>query len=486
MATKVSNRMIKGARVNVLDFGATGDGVTDDTLSIQAALDYAKDNGRVTVYFPTGRYITTSGLLVDGSHRIEGEGRGFRDNLGTVVERQEGAGSTDPIFTIGTGQSIPNFTMTSLTLVGDTTVRHDGVYCNVSGMHKPIFEKVHVNYVQGKPFHIISTTDVARPEFLTFRDINIGEDFGTYGGRPSEKSRSDDPDCVGIYTNDQSGTGNGTIDQINIEDCVILGKSNGFNAGVRAEDGDVLRIVGSSINGMTYAVDTRNREFTMSGGYIEGVEWAYVIRNNFGNVNRGCKVFDIGSTLIASSRNTMLVNDDSATIQGSTRGQLSNIFIFSNFTTWSQGHDVFTAMGPNSLVEVSNIATMMSNENPGLTGCRMFAAGMANTDRVIGQNSVFRNTKRIFLENPEITSNITGGLGNYRFDVNDTTSTDLGMRIYDKDDQQLVTFLPSDSVTVDKTSLFIYCAHTGTLEQVEVGAADSAGTGFRTLRVSNT
>ena len=48
--TKVNNRMIDGATVNVLDFGAVGDGVTDDSAAIQAAFAAVSSGG--VVEFP--------------------------------------------------------------------------------------------------------------------------------------------------------------------------------------------------------------------------------------------------------------------------------------------------------------------------------------------------------------------------------------------------------------------------------------------------
>lgn len=42
--------------INVKDFGAIGDGVTDDTSAIQDAINYASNNGGYTVYAPAGVY----------------------------------------------------------------------------------------------------------------------------------------------------------------------------------------------------------------------------------------------------------------------------------------------------------------------------------------------------------------------------------------------------------------------------------------------
>jgi hypothetical protein len=48
--------------VSVKDFGAVGDGVTDDTVALQAAFDYAMSNDK-TIYFPDGEYIVTSTIV---------------------------------------------------------------------------------------------------------------------------------------------------------------------------------------------------------------------------------------------------------------------------------------------------------------------------------------------------------------------------------------------------------------------------------------
>jgi hypothetical protein len=74
--TKVSYSMINSAPVSVLDFGAVGNGVVDDTAAIQAALDYAGANGGGTVVLPmvgaTGRYRTTSVLRIPNYVTLEG------------------------------------------------------------------------------------------------------------------------------------------------------------------------------------------------------------------------------------------------------------------------------------------------------------------------------------------------------------------------------------------------------------------------------
>jgi hypothetical protein len=56
--------------INVKDFGAVGDGVTDDTAAIQAAINYGK-----SIFIPDGIYNLTAGLVVNSQINIFGNGK---------------------------------------------------------------------------------------------------------------------------------------------------------------------------------------------------------------------------------------------------------------------------------------------------------------------------------------------------------------------------------------------------------------------------
>jgi hypothetical protein len=73
--TKVTFSMIDGSAVNVLDYGATGNGTTDDTAAIQAAIDAAYNMG-APVAVPAGIYAITG---------VKVYGLAVNDNYSTVT-----------------------------------------------------------------------------------------------------------------------------------------------------------------------------------------------------------------------------------------------------------------------------------------------------------------------------------------------------------------------------------------------------------------
>lgn len=67
---------------NVRDFGATGDGVSNDTAAIQSAIDA---HGPATVYFPPGKYRISSQLSVPTAHHVVGDSCGASVILNTTT-----------------------------------------------------------------------------------------------------------------------------------------------------------------------------------------------------------------------------------------------------------------------------------------------------------------------------------------------------------------------------------------------------------------
>lgn len=86
--TKASYSLIAGAPVNVLDFGAVGDGVANDTAAIQAAINQAAITGQ-SVFVPAGRYSITQLTLPQqqGGIEIFGEAYNSPYNFQTNVYR---------------------------------------------------------------------------------------------------------------------------------------------------------------------------------------------------------------------------------------------------------------------------------------------------------------------------------------------------------------------------------------------------------------
>jgi len=91
------------------DFGAKGDGVTDDTLALQRAIDAARQHGKgALAYLPTGAYVVTQTLILSGEDYAVG-GSGFRTGLvwkgaegGTIIEVREPQRLTLENLSVGT------------------------------------------------------------------------------------------------------------------------------------------------------------------------------------------------------------------------------------------------------------------------------------------------------------------------------------------------------------------------------------------------
>jgi Pectate lyase superfamily protein/Right handed beta helix region len=100
---------LSARQVNVVDFGATGNGTSDDTPAVQRALRAASGG---TLFFPTGVYRLNSIVLDPGSSaRLLGAGQGA-----TVLEHADGAAAS---MLVGGPQLVHQLEIQNMTLDGN-------------------------------------------------------------------------------------------------------------------------------------------------------------------------------------------------------------------------------------------------------------------------------------------------------------------------------------------------------------------------------
>lgn len=105
---------------NVLDYGAKGDGSTDDTAAINAAITAATAAGvsgamGAIVFFPAGKYKVTSTITLSSPVIIRGSGIGS-----TLI--QPASNSVDPVFLLTTHYCVIEYLQIMMDLVNTPTL----------------------------------------------------------------------------------------------------------------------------------------------------------------------------------------------------------------------------------------------------------------------------------------------------------------------------------------------------------------------------
>ena len=167
--TRTNNRALANTpnnSVSVLDFGAVGDGVTDDTAAIQAAIN--QTGNKASVYFPSGDYLITSTLTSQRQYfDLNGDGASSRIVCNTDI------GTMLKVGDISTGSNLPANSIKNILFQADELSGNCVHLENLSRLH---FENISVLLNKGVGVRITGCDTI----YMISSDLNCGRtDDGT-------------------------------------------------------------------------------------------------------------------------------------------------------------------------------------------------------------------------------------------------------------------------------------------------------------------
>ncbi len=227
------------ANVNVKDFGAKGDGVTDDTAAIQTALDSMEGGG--IVYIPAGDYVVKGTLFIPNMCTLVGQWAppSHAQSEQTVLLAYSGRGSDFGVPFIGLGNSstLKNIAVYYPEQTADDiqpypyTIGFYGVSCTVSGVmlynsyngintHLSNGSAQHVYHVYGTPLNIGASFDI-NLEVSEFAYADFSVEHWASSGRPGAPVTDEQKAAVRAYTRAGYGIMCGRIDDMYLFDIDI-------------------------------------------------------------------------------------------------------------------------------------------------------------------------------------------------------------------------------------------------------------------------
>ena len=242
--------------VSVKDFGAVGDGVTDDTAAIQAAIDHWVVNAGILL-FPAGDYAVTSDLDADFSAANAADTRiisGYGANLVATA-------AVTNVLTVSVGaipRVVRGIIIEGIRISGSATnagLRLYGPKSSSSYLYNCTIREVHSQAVTG--LEILGNTFESSVIDCHFTASATG--YGIY---------------TGYNEGEDLGGSGGTISSITIFQCTTRGGING--ALVASPGGDVNIIGGTFLTAEEYAIRINNA----IGGHITGAHCEANWRSN--------------------------------------------------------------------------------------------------------------------------------------------------------------------------------------------------------------
>jgi len=255
--------------VSVKQFGAKGDGATDDTASIQAAIDSLSTAGG-SVYFPAGTYVLTSAIQARNALKLFGEG-----NSATVLYQTNT--SAHGI----SGTDIISFSIEDLRISGPTTGTGIGIMMERLNANATNYISIKNVYVRtfGKDGIYVSNGIVSHFETV-ISETNGANGFNLVGLNGVIGTSTSLSNCF-ANANGLSGYRIDTMGYLSLNACAADNNAISY---------EVLDSIGLSFNGCG-SEGALTAAWKISGGYGSTITsgWVYL--------NKGIGVHVTGSAI---------------------------------------------------------------------------------------------------------------------------------------------------------------------------------------------
>jgi hypothetical protein len=234
--------------VSVKDFGAVGDGVADDTVAIQAALDAAS-----AIYFPSGTYKVTDTLVVSTVNRqyIYGNGR-------SSIISYNAAANGEPLFSIGVNRD--NITFERLDFVNNNNGAKNDISAFVVDGTTNTVRWLHCGFYSFDRYGVVGANAIYYVfEYCTFVGIS---------GTLTDSWAASAILATGFYN------------AVTVRNCRFSTVDKAITLGSGADEGASVRIEDCTFEGGTtntfigigsYIVLTKVRALKITGNYFEAV-----------------------------------------------------------------------------------------------------------------------------------------------------------------------------------------------------------------------
>lgn len=294
--TKVSYSMITGTPANVKDFGAVGDGVTNDAAAFAAAIAAVASTGQ-SIYVPAGTYVIGSALTSTGHLNMFGDGdKSILDFSGATItgsscitvsgaltQIQNISSASIYGFTV-TFASTPSLAIDDVFCIYDTdpwlTIRpyyYKGEWCQVKGVAGSAATVTNPLYDSYTP----ATTTVYKLESnsVSFRNLRLVGGANTFGLLKIQFCEQAKLENVSVYNEDYQGIEFDRCYNSEVTNCYVFNKGTGTldDYGLLFSNSQKFRVIGGdyyarrhgiTIGGGDYICAVTNRDMRVIGATI--------------------------------------------------------------------------------------------------------------------------------------------------------------------------------------------------------------------------